>query len=108
MITQNGQSSYVKRIEKDYAGVYTDRMYGDAEIKFENEMLEIRLIPSGDLLVATLEHWHYDTFKIKVNDPFLPEGFVTFSKGESGMITGFKINIDNPDFHFYKLDFQKL
>ena len=92
----------------DYAGIYEDKMYGKAEIKMQENILEIRLVPSGELFVSTMEHWHYDTFKIRVNDPFLPEGFVTFSISEDGKVSGFKINIENPDFHFYKLDFVKL
>ncbi len=92
----------------DYAGIYEDKMYGKAEIKMQDNMLEVRLVPSGELFVSTMEHWHYDTFKIRVNDPFLPEGFITFSISEDGKVSGFKINIENPDFHFYKLDFVKL
>jgi hypothetical protein len=91
-----------------YAGKYEDQMYGPAEISMNGDQLQIRLIPSGELFVAQMDHWQYDTFKIKVKDPFLPEGFVTFSLGEDGSVTGFKINIENPDFHFYKLDFKKI
>ncbi len=91
-----------------YTGLYEDEMYGQAEIVLSDHQLKVRLIPSGNLFVAEMDHWHLDTFKVKVKDPFLPAGFVTFSLGEDGKVTGFKINIENPDFHFYKLDFKKI
>lgn len=91
-----------------YAGVYEDEMYGKAEIKLVENQLSLTLLPAKKLFTSKLNHWHYDTFRVKLNDPFLPEGFVTFQLGEDGEIAGFKINIENPDFHFYKLDFNKL
>lgn len=91
-----------------YAGIYEDEMYGKAEIVSDNDKLVITLLPAKELFSARLTHWHYDTFKVKLNDPFLPAGFVTFQIGENGNVEGFKINIENPDFHFYKLDFKKL
>ena len=91
-----------------YTGMYEDQMYGPAEIKMIDKQLQIQLIPTKKLFVSNMEHWQYNTFKIRVKDPFLPEGFVTFNMAEDGTIEGFKINIDNPDFHFYKLDFKKV
>ena len=93
---------------QDYVGMYEDKMYGQAEIKMEGEQLQLVMLPTKELLHGPLDHWHHDTFMIKVKDPFLPEGFVTFSLSEKGDIAGFKINIENPDFHFFKLDFKKL
>jgi CubicO group peptidase (beta-lactamase class C family) len=93
---------------KDYEGTYNDKMYGDAEVKMEGDQLYLVMVPTKELLHGTMEHWHHDTFKIRVKDPFLPEGFVTFRLNEEGAVEGFKINIDNPDFHFYKLDFMRI
>jgi hypothetical protein len=93
---------------KDYEGTYSDKMYGDAEVRLQGDSLYLVMLPSAGLLEGSLKHWHYDTFKIKVKDPFLPEGFVTFSLTESGEVEGFRINIENPDFHFYKLDFSMI
>jgi hypothetical protein len=92
----------------DYVGIYEDKMYGKAEVKKDGESLYLVMLPTAELLQGPLEHWHFDTFKIRVKDPFLPEGFVTFSLTEKGEIRGFKINIKNPDFHFFKLDFLKI
>jgi len=92
---------------EQYTGIYEDEMYGEAEIKLLEGKLNLTLLPAKDLFTTDLEHWHYDTFRVKLNDPFLPAGFVTFQLGEDGSIEGFKINIENPDFHFYKLEFIK-
>ncbi|MCK5086813.1 MAG: DUF3471 domain-containing protein, partial [Melioribacteraceae bacterium] len=91
---------------EDYAGVYEDKMYGKAEILFENNNLTLTLLPTKELFTGTLEHWHYDTFNIKLNDPYLPEGFVTFYLDPKGEITHFTIELPNPDFHFHNLDFR--
>jgi CubicO group peptidase (beta-lactamase class C family) len=90
-----------------YTGEYNDEMYGDARVELVDNELYLTLIPTAKLLNSKLEHWHYDTFKIKFADPFLPPGFVTFSLNSEGDITGFKIDMDAPDFHFGKLDFVK-
>ena len=83
-------------------------MYGKAEIEIKDKELFLTLIPTAELLNSKMEHWHFDTFKIKFEDPFLPPGFVTFSMNSKGDIIGFKIDMDAPDFHFKKLDFKKL
>ena len=93
---------------ESYTGTYEDEMYGKAEIRMSGNMLEVQLIPTGELFTAPMEHWHYDTFRIRVNDPFLPAGLITFALDEAGNVEGFRINIENPDFLFYKLDFRKL
>jgi len=93
---------------EDYSGVYEDKMYGKAEIEIKDKELFLTLIPTAELLNSKMEHWHFDTFKIKFEDPFLPPGFVTFSMNSKGDIIGFKIDMDAPDFHFKKLDFKKL
>ena len=91
-----------------YIGIYEDEMYGQAEITLKNDKLYFEMLPAKELLASDMEHWQYDTFKVRVKDPFLPEGFVTFNLNEAGSVVGFKINIENPDFHFYKLEFKKL
>ncbi len=91
-----------------YVGDYEDEMYGKAEITFENDELNIVLLPAKKLFTSKMLHWHYDTFKIEFNDPFLPEGLVTFSIDKDGKIENFKIDLPNPDFHFYNFTFQKI
>lgn len=90
-----------------YGGKYNDNSYGEAEVIFNNEELTLQL-PAKDVFTSEMEHWHYDTFKIKFKDDFLPEGFVTFSFNSKGEVTGFKIDLPNPDFHFNDLNFVKV
>lgn len=90
-----------------YCGTYNDKMYGDAQIAL-NKNLFITLLPAKEKFCSKMEYWHHDTFRIKFKDEFLPEGFVTFSFNAYGEITGFKIDLPNPDFHFFNLDFKKI
>ena len=94
--------------DSSYAGLYEDKMYGQAKIEVTEEGMKITLLPTAKLFNSKLEHWHYDTYKIKFNDPFLPPGFLTFSISGKGKVSGFKLDIDAPDFHFNKLEFNKL
>ena len=91
----------------DYAGDYTDKMYGPARITESEKGLKLELTPSKALFTSEMEHWHHDTFRIKFKDPFLPEGFVTFSFNTNGQVTGFTIDLPNPDFHFTNLKFER-
>ena len=107
---------YAKRIEDTepslepvaYTGVYTDKAYGNAQIEMENKHLKQTLLPTEEKFVSRMEHWHFNTFRIKFKDEFLPEGFVTFRLNTDAEITGFSIDLPNPDFHFYNLDFKKI
>ncbi|MCP5107046.1 MAG: serine hydrolase, partial [bacterium] len=90
-----------------YAGQYEDRVYGKAEILMEQETLTLTLLPSKDVFTSKMEHWHFDTFRIRFKDAFLPDGFVTFEFDSNGAVTGFKIDLPNPDFHFHHLHFKK-
>ncbi|MEZ5082022.1 MAG: serine hydrolase [Bacteroidales bacterium] len=94
-------------IEK-YIGMYEDKMYGKAEISLKENRLHIELLPSNTLFTAEMEHWHYDTFKFQFNDPFLPEGYATFVLNGQGNPDYFTIDLENPDFHFFKLKFEKI
>lgn len=91
-----------------YTGIYQDKMYGQAKVEMREGQLFITLLPTAALFHSSMEHWQYDTFRIQFNDPYLPEGFITFSFDSNANITGFKIDLENPDFHFYKLDFAKV
>ena len=90
-----------------YTGKYSDTMYGDALIERKDKSLWITLLPTGKLFTGELRHWQYNTFKVEFIDPFLPAAYVTFNLDEEGSVNHFTIKLDNPDFHFYKLDFSK-
>lgn len=91
----------------NYTGTFIDDMYGQAEISLNNDTLNLILLPSKDLFTSKMEHWEDDTFKITFNDPFLPRGFVSFELDEDQKVKYFTIELKNPDFHFYKLLFEK-
>jgi hypothetical protein len=91
-----------------YLGFYEDKMYGKAEISLKGEKLYVSLLPAKGLFSATLEHWQYNTFSFHFNDAFLPTGYLTFSIDENGKPDYFTIDLENPDFHFYKLKFEKV
>lgn len=91
-----------------FTGLYEDDMYGRAEVELQNDTLVLKLLPSEELFTARLEHWHYNTFSFRFNDPFLPRGFATFHISNSGKPAWFTIDLDNPDFLFYKLKFVKI
>jgi hypothetical protein len=92
----------------DYIGLYEDEMYGEAQISMKDEKLYVSLLPAKELFSATLAHWQYNTFSFHFGDAFLPTGYLTFSIGESGEADYFTIDLENPDFHFYKLKFEKV
>ena len=90
---------------KDYAGIYSDKMYGDVMVAEENGKLVLRFGPSPNF-VADLEHWHYDTFQIKWRPSVaynFPRGFVTFTIDKSGKTDELNIDQPNNDFWFYEL-----
>jgi CubicO group peptidase (beta-lactamase class C family) len=72
----------------DYAGIYSDSMYGDAKVRMENGALHASL---GAAFDGTLEHWHYDTFRATWRDPMLGKSLMTFVLGTDGKIAQLKI-----------------
>jgi CubicO group peptidase (beta-lactamase class C family) len=89
-----------------YVGTYEDVMYGTAVVKLEKRTLKIVLNPAKELFNSEMEHWEDDVFQIKFNDGFLPEGYVKFDV-KGGNVDSFIIDLPNPDFHFYHLNFKK-
>jgi CubicO group peptidase (beta-lactamase class C family) len=92
-----------------YAGVYGGEMYGEAKITEENGRLVLRLVPAPNF-VGDLEHWQYDTFRVKWRDTVsyaFPRGFVTFTLNAQGKVDEMKIDVPNPDFDFKELEFKR-
>jgi len=96
------------RKPKDYTGLYEDRMYGQAVVELADDTLFLTLIPARKVFVSEMRHWHYDTFRIRFMDEFLPEGFVSFRLNSSGRVSGFSIDLPNADLHFSDLDFERV
>ena len=95
---------------RKYAGSYTGQLYGEAKIMEENGKLVISLAHSPNF-VGDLEHWHYDTFRVKWRSsivyPF-PKGFITFTLNARGQVDEMKIDVPNPDFDFKELEFKRV
>ncbi|HEX8187199.1 MAG TPA: serine hydrolase [Pyrinomonadaceae bacterium] len=93
-----------------YAGTYGGQMYGDAKVTEEQGRLVVRLVPSP-AYVGDLEHWHFDTFRIKWRESVVypyPRGWVTFNLDAQGKVSEMKIDVPNPDFDFKELEFKRL
>ncbi len=92
-----------------YAGTYSGEMFGDAKVTEEEGKLVVRFLPSP-YFVGDLEHWHFDTFRVKWRNtivyPF-PRGFVTFTLNAQGKVDEMKIDVPNPDFDFKELEFKR-
>lgn len=88
-------------------GEYSDKIYGDARVSVADGKLSLALLPAKELFTGELVHWHYDTYQWRHADPFLEPGYITFEFDADHKVTGFKIDLHSPDFHFHKLDFQR-
>lgn len=88
-------------------GTYSDKIYGEARIQDVYGQPLLTFLPAKELFTGKLVHWHYDTWKWEHEDPFLEPGYITFQFDTDHKITGFKVDLHSPDFHFYKLDFKK-
>lgn len=90
----------------NFIGIYTDKIYGDAEIKMENNKLKLTLLPSKKVFSGTLNHWDNNNFKVQFKDSFLPFAIIRFDVNNK--VKGFKIDLPSADFHFNNLDFKKI
>jgi CubicO group peptidase (beta-lactamase class C family) len=64
-----------------YAGTYSDPLYGDVTIDYEDERLVLRYSPD---YVADLEHWHHDTFRALWRNAGFGHALITFSVDSAG------------------------
>jgi len=67
-----------------YAGVYNDTVHGDLRVRVENGRL---VAAFGASLTADLEHWNYDTFRVRFHEAGdQGDNYVTFSLGPDGSV----------------------
>lgn len=90
-------------IEK-FAGKYKSAIYGDIDVKLENSKLRIYFEHTPDLS-ATLEHWHYDVWKINWDKThaWFSFGTVKFNLTNNLDITGIDFDVPNNDIFFEEL-----
>lgn len=88
-------------------GAYLDKIYGEAVIEDVGGIPTLSFTHARELFTGSLEHWHYDTWKWNHADPFLEAGYITFEFDADHKVTGFRIDLHSPDFHFWKLHFER-
>lgn len=77
----------------EYAGKYTDPLYGELEIVLKDSMLIVDL---NHFMKATLRHWHYDTFLGGYEKAWNGIATALFSIDDTGKIE--KVNFDGMEF----------
>jgi hypothetical protein len=65
-----------------YAGTYGDSLYGTRSVTYENGALRLRYSSTS---AATLEHWQYDTFRARWDQPWRGSQSLTFVIGADGL-----------------------
>lgn len=75
---------------RNYTGLFHNDLYDKARVFTEDGSLVLQFW-NDDTMVADLEHWHYDTFRINWRNPALREEFVTFSLGLNGYVNGMEV-----------------
>ena len=73
---------------EQYAGAYEDEMYGEAVVTEAEGKLMFRYSPA---FTGQLEHWHYDTFRVKWANPTVAEALVTFTLNAQGKVEEIKV-----------------
>ncbi len=68
---------------QEYAGTYTDRLFGEVDVALEDGGLVLRYSPD---YVADLGHWHFDTFRATWRRAGYGYDDVTFALGADGEV----------------------
>ena len=94
-----------------YVGKYLADIYGAIEIKKEGDKLRL-YFEHSNRFNATLEHWHYDVWKInwdnKDNLSWFQFGTVQFQMDNNLNVTGLDFDVPNDDIWFYELKPRKI
>ena len=77
---------------EQYAGAYDSPILGGATVSLKGSGLHIQL-QAAESLSGTLEHWHYDTFLCKWDDPVLGESLIPFISDGQGQTDEFRVKI---------------
>ncbi len=92
-----------------WTGTYEDPWYGQAVVaQKKDSSLVLTLMPAKSVFTGPLTHWHYNTFRVDFQDPFLTFGLIHFELDAYGHPVGFTIDLPSDDFHFDKLHFRKI
>ncbi len=89
-----------------YAGVYADPWYGPIAITDDAGRLRIDF-KQTPRMTGTLEHWQYDSFRTRWDDPALEPAYVTFALDADGKVQRVTMKAVNPIVDF-SWDYQDL
>jgi len=73
----------------EYAGTYTNELYGDARITCSGDSLTLSF--PGNINVG-LSHWHYNTFLGRFEYEWMGKDYLTFSFDAAGKVAGFNFS----------------
>lgn len=75
-----------------YAGVYADDLYGDMTVTFSDGKLSLQFGPG---LIADLEHWHHDVFRVRWRDRTYEyaDTMAAFALDAEGTLRGLKMRV---------------
>jgi len=95
----------------EYAGPFTDRLYGGATIEQRDGHLHLQLDKSPAFR-APLEHWHFDTFLARFDHHSIVDALVTFVIGVDGSVDRFRMKpyspaADGATYHYEILRFDR-
>ena len=72
-----------------YSGKYVNKIYGNAEITFVNNILTVKQPNNFNF---PLQHWNYDTFMGSSINWWWGKSIVQFSLNSEGQVAGFSID----------------
>jgi len=75
-----------------YVGAYDSAILGGATIGLDGSGLYIQL-QADESISGMLEHWHYETFLCKWDDPVLGESLIPFITDGQGQVAEFHVRI---------------
>jgi CubicO group peptidase (beta-lactamase class C family) len=67
----------------EYAGAYESDLYGKIEVREKGGKLSLRY---GVRFVGSMDHWHYNTFRVTFENPILKEWMITFALDDRGRV----------------------
>ncbi len=80
----------------DYVGDYFEDFSGTAKVEMQDNRLQFNYKPR---YIADLEHWHFNTFRVKWRNPIFDmpaESFATFKLDEKGTVSEVTITFYQP------------
>ncbi len=93
---------------KAYKGLYTSKLYGQAQIHIKGKQMKVQLLHTS-LWNGNITTCNADTFVVEFKKvPSLPQGYIYFTLDDTKKaVKSFIIDVPNPDFDFTEFIFIK-